>query len=729
MNRNVALVLFLALSIAPPVSTTAQTPSAQQTADDRIVVGTNEVMIDAVVRDKKGRPVKDLQVSDFQIIEDGVPQEIKSFRLVGGEAAAAASEAKPTGTPKKAFRKVMEDFNAGRIGAVALVFDRLSQESCNRARAAALSYIGDGLSANDFVGVFGIDLRLSVFQTFTNNDQLVKQALDRVGSANSSSYSSSTAQITDLSEKNLALTSQLSQAESSAGEATAATAASAIGALAVQTTLNTMALRAAEGFERLEQTQQGQTTTDGLLSIISAMGSMTGRKAVIFFSEGVAIPTAVASNFRTVISNANRANVSIYAVDAAGLRAASNQAEAGRALSALGQQRANQAGSANDAFGSMMRDSERNEELVRHTPDSSLGQLANETGGLLVSNTNNPGARLRQVNEDLHTYYVLTYSPKNQNYDGRFRQINVKVNSSGAEVQTRKGYYGLPATYDSPVLAFEAPALAILGGKSPPSAFASKAGTFSFPEASKPGLVPVMVQTSLGAINFVTDAEKKTYRTDFTIVVLVKDMSQHAVTKLSNRYMLSGPLEQLETAKRGNILFYRETELEPGEYTVDSIVYDATNNQSSISHASVDVPGAERTKLRLSSIVIVGRAQKTAAAEKQPVNPFQVGELLLVPNMGEALHKAGSKGLSLFVTIYPATGSTAVPKMTIELYQSGRPLGQLPVELPAPDPSGRIQYTGTIPIDAFPLGEYELKATVSDGVTKAIRSARLTVQP
>jgi hypothetical protein len=67
--------------------------------------------------------------------------------------------------------------------------------------------------------------------------------------------------------------------------------------------------------------------------------------------------------------------------------------------------------------------------------------------------------------------------------------------------------------------------------------------------------------------------------------------------------------------------------------------------------------------------------------------------------------------------------------MSIELAQAGQSLGQLPIQLPAPDQNGRIQYTGTIPLDAFPPGEYELKATVSDGVTKAMRSERFTVQP
>jgi len=376
----------------------------------------------------------------------------------------------------------------------------------------------------------------------------------------------------------------------------------------------------------------------------------------------------------------------------------------------------------------MMRDSERNEELVRNNPEGVLGQLANETGGLLISGTNNPGPRLRQVNDDLHSYYVLTYTPKNSDYDGKFREISVKVKRSAVDVQARQGYYAVGARYDTPVMAFEAPALAILGGKSQPNAFAIKAAAFSFPESGKPGLVPVVVEVPVSSVNFVSDSEKKNFRTDLAVVVVIKDEFQNPVRKLSSQYLLSGALDQIEAAKRGNIFFYRETDLQPGQYVVDSIAYDATNKQSSVSHHTVVVPDSDQTKLRLSNLVVVTKAQKEAAADSQK-NPFRVGELMLVPNLGQPLHKAGSKGLSIFVTIYPAKNSTAAPKMTIELYMGGSPAGQLPITLPAPDQTGRIQYTGTIPIDAFPLGEYELKATVTDGVTKAMSSERFTVQP
>ncbi|HEX9425186.1 MAG TPA: VWA domain-containing protein, partial [Pyrinomonadaceae bacterium] len=426
MSKGIVIVLFFVLTTS--LSILGQTPSTPQ-GEEKVVTGTTEVIFDVVVKDKEGHPVKDFQAPDFQITEDGVPQEVKSFRLVTGDTPDSASNPSksPAGGPK-ATTRVLEAFNAGRIGTVALVFDRLSTDSRTRAHDAAIAYLGNGLDQSDFVGVFGIDLALTVFQTFTNDQKLIRPAIDRAGSSASSPGVANQSQITEMLERNNSLTQQLSQAE-----ANAATSQSIgnIASLALDKALNGVSLRAAEGFERMEQTEKGLATTDGLLSIVAAMGGLPGRKAIIFFSEGVSIPTAVSANFRTVISNANRANVSIYAVDAVGLRAKSADVESGRAMTALGQQRAAQASSGNDSFSSMMRDSERNEQLVRNNPEGVLGQLANETGGLLVSGTNNPGPRLRQVNDDLHSYYVLTYTPKNSDYDGNFRQIGVKVKRSG----------------------------------------------------------------------------------------------------------------------------------------------------------------------------------------------------------------------------------------------------------------------------------------------------------
>ncbi len=191
MKKHVASLLFFVLSLTSPLSLLAQTPSGQQSDEGKLVVGANEVLLDAVVRDKKGRPVKDLKASDFQVLEDGVPQEVKSFRLVAGgaEDSAAAGNTNAAGGSTKTPGPTAETFDSGRLGAVALVFDRLSVESRNRARQAALSYIGDGLGASDFVGVFGIGLSLNVIQNYTNDGRLIRQAIDSAGTVNSPAFS------------------------------------------------------------------------------------------------------------------------------------------------------------------------------------------------------------------------------------------------------------------------------------------------------------------------------------------------------------------------------------------------------------------------------------------------------------------------------------------------------------------------------------------------------------
>src|SRR5919201_449826 len=124
-------------------------------------------------------------------------------------------------------------------------------------------------------------------------------------------------------------------------------------------------------------------------------------------------------------------------------------------------------------------------------------------------------------------------------------------------------------------------------------------------EASRPGLVPILAEVSAAAFSFGTEKEKKTYSTDFSILALVKDESKQVVEKLSQHYQLSGPAEKLEAAKRGEVLFYREVELPPGRYTIEAVAYDAPTSKASVHTASVEVPPADGTKLRLSSIVLL----------------------------------------------------------------------------------------------------------------------------
>src|ERR1044072_224008 len=92
MKSFLSLFLAIGLSLSFLNRIGGQTPQKQ---DEVLRFRTNEVKLDIVVKDKKGRPIKDLTAADFEILEDGVGQKIQSFNFVNRETTAATSERSP----------------------------------------------------------------------------------------------------------------------------------------------------------------------------------------------------------------------------------------------------------------------------------------------------------------------------------------------------------------------------------------------------------------------------------------------------------------------------------------------------------------------------------------------------------------------------------------------------------------------------------------------------------
>jgi VWFA-related protein len=77
---------------------------------------------------------------------------------------------------------------------------------------------------------------------------------------------------------------------------------------------------------------------------------------------------------------------------------------------------------------------------------SAMKKMAEETGGRLIDVGNNGKkleAAFQQIEDELRTQYVATYTPSNTKLDGTFRHISVDC-GEGMKVQVRKGYYATP---------------------------------------------------------------------------------------------------------------------------------------------------------------------------------------------------------------------------------------------------------------------------------------------
>jgi VWFA-related protein len=104
-------------------------------------------------------------------------------------------------------------------------------------------------------------------------------------------------------------------------------------------------------------------------------------------------------DFRQMVEEANRANVSFYPIDPRGLTP----------------------------------------ESTMNRRSDSLMTLATATDGVPVTNSND-FANLKRIRDDLASYYLLGYNSTNPKFDGKFRAITVRVKRPGVVVRARRGY-------------------------------------------------------------------------------------------------------------------------------------------------------------------------------------------------------------------------------------------------------------------------------------------------
>jgi len=702
------LPVFLAVTLAVPSA--AQAPTETPASPPAFRTGTAVVLLDVVIRDKKGRPVADVKPEEIEVYEDGARQKVETFRWVETEPPPVEGAAAPPRVPD----------SARQVNLVSLVFDQLGPDGRRLAAKAATSFLERALRPNTWVAVFQVDQRLALLQPFTNDAAKLKQA---VASATTGTYKGVTDEQTALEQAQKGVADSGVAAGASAGRGAPASGAQFAALFQAQALLNMIRLSYS-----LQRQQQGATSLYPLLALVRGHETLAGRKTLIYLSEGLQVPPSLDAVFRSTIGAANRANVSVYAIDARGLNVERAMAASGDALAQA--QRASQRAIQGRSGGAVSKDeiysADTAESALRLNLEGTLADLSESTGGFLVANTNDFKQASERLAADLSGHYELTYQPPSVVYDGRFRKIEVRVARSGVVVQTRSGYFALPSGESAPLLAYEAPLLAALDRPDPPHDFEIRAGALHFEDTPAGREHRLIVETKVGSLKMLKDEAKKTYRIHLSLLALVKDKDGSVVERFSEDYPFEGPLEKAEALRLGNIVLKRRFTLPPGSYTLEVAGEDRERGQIGTVRAAFQVP-ASKEGPRMSSVALIRRIEPAPARADKTDDPLDVGGVRVIPNLDLPISVAANQKLSLFFIAYPQGGER--PRVSLEFWRDGKALGKAEPELPGPEADGKIRYVGTFPIERFAPGGYEVRVALSGAAGRCEERAAFTLVP
>ena len=380
-----------------------------------------QVIVDVVVTDKKGAPIRGLSAADMSVTEDGVKQDVVSFEAV--ELPDKPSAAAPP--PPKVSSNVTPEEQRART--FVLVFDdmHITPWRANQAKAAVASFLEKGTREGDRVSLIstaggtwwtsrmeaGRSKLIDMVKGFDGRmiPDMSPERMSDYEALRIHVYRDPTMVERVLRRYETYGVSQTMRNRSDSSSMRTGTADDPY-----------VTGRAAEVY--FQANTRLRTTLDVLERALNGLAGARGRKSLILISEGFVHDINV-DEFKRVNNAARRSNTAIYFVNARGLEGvpAAMTAQFGPALPEQ---------DVGFAFA--------------ETFDAVAGSevVASDSGGFTVRNTNDLSSGIQRIADETRIYYLLGYIPTNNTRDGKFRKIQVKLAASkGREVRARKGYF------------------------------------------------------------------------------------------------------------------------------------------------------------------------------------------------------------------------------------------------------------------------------------------------
>jgi VWFA-related protein len=684
----------------PAAQQLAQTPPAPPNSVATFRTEINYVEVSARVVDAQGNFVRNLRKQDFQVFEDKKAQTIAAFDLIDIPVERAE---KPVFAAAPIEPDVVTNVRGfdGRLYVLALDSLHTSPLRSQLVRAAARKFIEENLGANDLAAVIDIG-RTDLSQELTGNRRLLLAAVDKfVGQK----PASPAAQQVDAN--NLGVVNGVS---SPGGD-----------------------LAAPDEGERVLNARR---SFDTLARLADWMGRVRGRrKALVYLSEGLDYditapydnpdrsPNSIRTNSsalllgetQDVISAATRNDVNIYAVDPRGLTAGGDES-IGLAMLAVNAP-ADAAPDPSTGIGSAptfrpdygltsLKDELR-------VAQDSLRTLSDETGGFAALNSNDFSSAFRRIVEDSSAYYMLGYYSTNEKRDGKYRNINVRINGRpGLAVRARKGYLAprgkaTPATTDDG-LNVSGRIGDLITSLVPVSGVTFGATAASFRAAPARNAVIVTVEASGKDLMLTAKDGRYTGKLEVLLAAYDRDNKLQASKRSAVDLGFRPETYNLLTQRAGSFRLVSQLELPPGQYHLQAALVDPASKKGGSVQYELEVPDFSKPPLAMSGLVV-----SSAKASFWPTVADKGLAVTLAVAPTTLREFAADDALAAFVQVY---NNQPTPIHTIDITSTVRANDghivfngqEAHSSDESPDSRGKYDYSVRIPLRGLSPGLYVL---------------------
>lgn len=707
----ILMVLILLLSAPHAIAQENKDPQKSQDDDDVVRVKSNLVSIDVMVKDKKGKYVSDLRAEDFTIFENGVQQKVEFF---DAPLAGTDEKSNPGGPPQVDLSSA-----AAARNYVSLVLDSQTTDITNlkQVREGTIKYVREQITEADTVALFSVTSGLQLLQPFTQDKAKLISALENIGL----NPSSKNFEQRDIAGNISSLRDQLSSSPSLPSASITTTAAGSEAAKAM------IASRVLQQFIKLRTAlslQQSRPILAALAAICEGLRPIPGKKTLVLFSQGFVTPAVLDWQVQSTIDIANRANVAIYIIDSAGLRAGAPRSGSLVPASPLAGVSAatNQEQRIRAVGGETVFDNTRQEGESREY--DILYRISGDTGGKFLKGNNDIGQGLERINQEIQARYTLAYRSTNQNFDSTFRKVKIEVRKPETQIISRSGYYAIPpeeivllSPEDQKLLTnFSAaetnPGLPLFVELSP---FRSREGLYT---------VPLSIELPPATVQFNRKGDKRLMQLE--VLGVIRTGAEKALSRVGGNFDVNLSADQYESIISNNIFYRQDLQLAPGEYTLDLIVRDRLSGKIAAKREQLLLPEADSEFA--TTAVVLGRYvepvdQQLAGSAEGDV--FTHGKAKIRPSPSRQFQ--ATDNLIMFMEVYNGAPSAETSKplvrVTVRLMKDGKPATK-PFDYvlteTQSEPVPHLTFAEYISLKGLPAGTYTALIEVKDMVTRKL---------